>query len=93
MIKEIKFSLVVSLKTVKTEQPAVLCLGSQGECWCVVQPVQYSTVQYSTVGHCQVVRGLRGSCDSIEKMLDQIFQRNGVDDPKNIELSENEITE
>ena len=57
MIKEIKyslyqsilFSLVVSLKTVKTEQPAVLCLGSQGECWCVVQPVQYSTVQYSTV--------------------------------------------
>jgi len=41
----------------------------------------------------KVVRGLRGSCDSIEKMLDQIFQRNGVDDPKNIELSENEITE
>ena len=41
----------------------------------------------------QVVLGLRGSNEQMETLLDQVFQRNGVEDPRNIKLSENEINE
>jgi len=41
----------------------------------------------------KVVLGLRGSNEQMETLLDQVFQRNGVEDPRNIKLSENEINE
>ena len=41
----------------------------------------------------QVILGCRGINKEIEDLLDEVLERNGVKDPKNVELAENEKKE
>ena len=41
----------------------------------------------------KVILGCRGVNKEIEDMLDEVLERNGVKDPKNVELAENEKKE
>lgn len=41
----------------------------------------------------KVILGCRGSNKDIEELLDEVLERNGVKDPKNVELAENEKKE